>query len=249
MKKIINHKLYDTETAQYYCEFLNKKLFRKKTGEFFLFNEKSQSITAVSIRAAMEWVYKYLGVDEYWKIFGEKDTDKKINFTFRIDESLVNTFKRLSDMEEISLNTYLERLIKEAKNKAEEPRKAPKYTVNFICNSDGLCSMNTEITDILGKPQKLESSVHLNQLPRIDEFISEKSDRAEKMDIFENYFKYWAFHHLQSELCSTARKYEVLAEELIFPEIKITAELLYKCSGKPYYPELNKLFVSEFYNE
>lgn len=98
MKKIINGKMYNTETAKllgemesrrnkadfyYYCE----SLYLKKTGEYFLFGEghglspygKSygnssgwgEKIMPFTIDEAKEWAEENLDADEYIKIFGE----------------------------------------------------------------------------------------------------------------------------------------------------------------------------------
>lgn len=98
MKKIINRKKYDTETAKrigsysngvgysdlaYFCE----ELYEKKTGEFFIYKEGgpmshmgicrdgsivgSENIIPVSENDAKNWVEEHLSVDEYESIFGE----------------------------------------------------------------------------------------------------------------------------------------------------------------------------------
>ena len=100
MKKIINNKLYDTETAKpvgewgnglghsdfRYCE---ENLYLKKTGEFFLHgkggamskyceisadgNERSwgEKIVPLTVDEAKEWAEEKLDADEYQAIFGE----------------------------------------------------------------------------------------------------------------------------------------------------------------------------------
>lgn len=98
MKKIINGKLYNTETAEKIAEswnglpqsdfnHLTAKLFRKKTGEFFFwFIGGALTIAAESYGGAMhggekivpcdledakEFCERNLDVDDYVKIFGE----------------------------------------------------------------------------------------------------------------------------------------------------------------------------------
>lgn len=98
MKKIINGKKYDTDTAkligsysngELYSSFgyLEKSLYKKKTGEYFLYktggplsemaiyigNEISGSSTIIpfSNDYARRFAEKYLTVDEYEKEFGE----------------------------------------------------------------------------------------------------------------------------------------------------------------------------------
>ena len=99
MKKIIDGKKYDTETAEFIGEadgggnykdfaYWREKLYKKKTGEFFLwgeggpaskyaqeisYNEQSggEKITPLLHGEAKEWAEQYLEVDDFEKIFGE----------------------------------------------------------------------------------------------------------------------------------------------------------------------------------
>lgn len=98
MKKIINGKKYNTETAKElgcwnngflpndfnYCQ---ETLYIKKTGEYFLhgeggaltqYSEKTyggstsgEDITPLTENEAKEWAEKHLTADEYENIFGE----------------------------------------------------------------------------------------------------------------------------------------------------------------------------------
>lgn len=95
MRKIIKGKLYDTDTAEcigstddgglnyndmYYW---SEDLYRKKTGEFFLFYDsgsfvcniwgRGDSITPLSMAEAKEWAEQYLSADAYISAFGEVD--------------------------------------------------------------------------------------------------------------------------------------------------------------------------------
>ena len=98
MKKIINGKKYDTNTAKeityasngygvtdfnYSCE----TIYQKKTGEFFLHGEggplskyreseghgwcSGESIVPLTIEEAKEWMEKNASADTYESIFGE----------------------------------------------------------------------------------------------------------------------------------------------------------------------------------
>jgi len=97
MKKIINGKLYDTSTAtlissaeySYPGDFSHwrEELYRKKTGEFFLYgkggpmskysrkigqNEWSggEKIHPLTLREAQEWAEEHLDAEEYEQVFG-----------------------------------------------------------------------------------------------------------------------------------------------------------------------------------
>ena len=98
MKKIINGKKYNTETAEFIGDYsysnpsdfhyFSEELYRKKTGEFFLYGEggpASKYAEAVGVRAcaggekiipltideAKEWAEKNLDADKYEELFGE----------------------------------------------------------------------------------------------------------------------------------------------------------------------------------
>lgn len=97
MKKIINGKKYDTQTAKFleedYCtkgnrsDFYCETLYVKKTGEFFIYGEGNatspyhridnsgmmchgEKIVPISVEEAKRWVEKHTPED-YEEIFGE----------------------------------------------------------------------------------------------------------------------------------------------------------------------------------
>ena len=98
MKKIINGRLYNTKTAMLMgtasysypgnFEYWKEDLYRKKTGEFFLYGEGGpmtkynrktgqnewsggEEIIPLTVGEAQEWAERYLDADEYEEIFGE----------------------------------------------------------------------------------------------------------------------------------------------------------------------------------
>ena len=98
MRKIINGKKYDTETAEQLASYWNElstrdfrhmteRLFRKKTGEYFLYGEggpaskyaehcsggltDGKCIIPMFESEAMKWAEEHLDCDEYEAIFGE----------------------------------------------------------------------------------------------------------------------------------------------------------------------------------
>lgn len=101
MKKVINGKVYDTETAKkvasWYSSYARndfhyyeEELYQKKTGEFFLYGEGnaaspyskscgqnewcgSEKIQPLTYKEAQEWAENHLDGDEYCEIFGEPD--------------------------------------------------------------------------------------------------------------------------------------------------------------------------------
>lgn len=100
MRKIINGKMYNTETAKKVGErscgyvgdfrYFSESLYRKRTGEYFLHGEGGPmskyaescgqnqwqggaSIIPVTQQDAREWAEKHLSVEEYIDEFGEPE--------------------------------------------------------------------------------------------------------------------------------------------------------------------------------
>lgn len=98
MRKIINGKKYDTETAEQLASYWNElstrdfrhmteRLFRKKNGEYFLYGKggpasayakvlldgctEGERIVPLSEQEAKAWAEKKVHCDEYEAIFGE----------------------------------------------------------------------------------------------------------------------------------------------------------------------------------
>ena len=123
MNKVINGKRYDTETAELVGEWTNghrygefqyecEKLYRKKTGEFFLYGwggamssyavpygnnnwTGSSKITPISIDEAKEWVEENLDADDYEKLFELEEGN--IAFSLLLPENLYNKLKDESE--------------------------------------------------------------------------------------------------------------------------------------------------------
>ena len=87
MKKVINGKMYNTETAKLMADYTSTggvgdldyyylDLYRKKTGEFFEYHYASirsggkDEITPLSEKEARHWVEKYCDGQTYEAIFG-----------------------------------------------------------------------------------------------------------------------------------------------------------------------------------
>ena len=125
MKKIINGRKYDTDTAtligewsdgyprdfRYQCE----TLYRKRTGEFFLHGEGGamskyavshgdnswsggEEIIPLSYDRAREWAEKHLDADDYEAAFGEvsEDGDESVMLSVRVPASVKATLDRLA---------------------------------------------------------------------------------------------------------------------------------------------------------
>lgn len=137
MKKIINGKSYDTNTAErvgswdngYPCtdfSYCSEDLYRKRTGEFFLHGEggalsryaevcgdnrwsSGGRIIPLTYAAAQKWAEENLDGDKYEAIFGEvAEDDSRITLTLSMAASIVEQAKRDAAKAGISLSAYVE---------------------------------------------------------------------------------------------------------------------------------------------
>ena len=123
MKKIINQKRYDTDTAQLigskdngypYNDFnyTRETLYRKKTGEFFLHCEGGansiygvwngnnghwgEHLKPISYEQAQHWAEENLGADEYEKIFGKiEETGEMETVSMSLPVSTAEKLRRI----------------------------------------------------------------------------------------------------------------------------------------------------------
>lgn len=74
MRKIINDKMYDTETAEKIATHSVEVLYKKKTGEYFLARKGGRvDITPFTLKQAKEWLSEHDFVDEYIMEFGKPE--------------------------------------------------------------------------------------------------------------------------------------------------------------------------------
>lgn len=139
MKKVIKGKRYDTETAKEvacdsysnYRDFAHwtETLYRKSTGEFFLYGEGGpmsryaepvgqtgwsggEKIIPLSVEAAKEWAEEHLDGDEYEKIFGViEETGEKKMISLTLPVGKVEAIKRGAAESQMSLSDYVASVI------------------------------------------------------------------------------------------------------------------------------------------
>lgn len=145
MKKIINGKVYDTNTATRVAQweymedagnfgYSSEELYRKKTGEFFIHGKGGpmtkyaestgennwrggEKIIPLSYEAAQKWAEEHMDGDEYEKIFGAVAEDaSRVTVTFSLPAGLVEQLKRKASKRGIGQSDLLEELIRSGLN-------------------------------------------------------------------------------------------------------------------------------------
>ena len=140
MKKIINGKRYDTDTAKklasdWYSNrtdfhYWEETLYRKNTGEYFLHGEGGpaskyaqnieqnswsggEKIIPLSVENARKWAEDHLDGDEYEKIFGvvEEASPEKKTVAFSLTEAVIEKIKTAAATEGISMSEFISRIV------------------------------------------------------------------------------------------------------------------------------------------
>lgn len=142
MKKVINGKMYNTETAERLAEWDNGRwgsfdacsetLYRKRNGELFLHGDGgcrspyskfsgdglevgSQAIILLSEKEAREWAEEHLNGDEYEEIFGVVEEDEsQATITISISADAMDCGQRAAAKRGTSLPALIETLLQSA---------------------------------------------------------------------------------------------------------------------------------------
>lgn len=140
MKKIINGRRYDTDTAKLLAGVCgdvtnnltnwSETLYRKSTGEYFLHGEggpaskyaepagssgwsSGERIMPLSPEEAQAWGEDHLDGDTYEKIFGiVEETTEKRTVTFSLPESTIELIKRNAARDNVTMSEYLAELVR-----------------------------------------------------------------------------------------------------------------------------------------
>lgn len=141
MKKIIDGKRYDTNTAKEIVSasssvsrsdfhWWRETLYRKQTGEFFLHGEGGpasrysrsvglnewsggERIMPLSFSEAQQWAEDHLDGDEYERIFGEVSEDgAKKTVAFSLSLWAIDKIAAIAAEKEISKSEVIEQLLK-----------------------------------------------------------------------------------------------------------------------------------------
>lgn len=135
MKKVINGKLYDTETAKECGTWANacswrdfnhmvETLYRKRTGEFFLHGEGGpmtkyaescgqnswsggSRIIPLSVESARKWAEEHLDADEYAAIFGVPSECESVTLSAVVPPDLAARVRMAAAEREITLSAFI----------------------------------------------------------------------------------------------------------------------------------------------
>lgn len=136
MKKIINGKLYDTETAKEVglrahggdprdFHYFVERLYRKRTGEYFLHGEGGpmtqyartigqnqwsggEKIMPLDYQAARDWAEKHLDADDYMQEFGPvSEESERTTLSVSIDSATADKIRREAQEKGISISALI----------------------------------------------------------------------------------------------------------------------------------------------
>lgn len=122
MKKIINGRLYDTDTAKEVgydndnpTGNWSETLYKKRTGEFFISHWDAWNgdyIEPISYSEAKNWMEDHGSVDEYAALFGIPDEDAESNtLCIRISAAAAAKLRKDAAMDSTTISKFIENLI------------------------------------------------------------------------------------------------------------------------------------------
>ena len=136
MKKIINGKVYDTQTAKYLGYYTNNqtsdldqvdiRLYVKRTGEYFICGEggprtryavyngdqsysSGWAITPLSYDQAQDWAAEHLDADEYIRILGDPGEGEEGTeiLSVSLPKDVAAKIRRAAQQEGMTLSGYI----------------------------------------------------------------------------------------------------------------------------------------------
>jgi len=129
LKKVISAKVYDTETARYVGEGLtrgrsgedkdgSRKLYQKKTGEFFLCTSKPEypegcQIRPMSSEEAYDWALRHLDEESFENYFGKRpEDDERFAVEIYLDPDLEKAVRTAAAREELDISECIDRALR-----------------------------------------------------------------------------------------------------------------------------------------
>ena len=137
MKKIINGKLYDTETAKEVAScshgegprdfhYYHETLYRKRTGEYFLAGEGGpmthyavtvgqnswrggEKIIPLSYQEATEWAEREMDADDYETEFGTVSEGERVTLHISLPSDVADRIRKAAAAQGLSVSEYIGR--------------------------------------------------------------------------------------------------------------------------------------------
>lgn len=143
MKKVIRGRLYDTEKAVLIGEFFDERknqddldfyteeLYKKRTGEYFLYGRGnagskysqwrgstasgSECISPLSFSQARDWAEEYLNADDFIREFGDPErNDDKIVVSLNLKKGNAEKLRRLAALEDKPMSSIIDEMIEKS---------------------------------------------------------------------------------------------------------------------------------------
>jgi hypothetical protein len=136
MKRIIQNRKYDTETATMLgldgggdgFRSWHEELYRKRNGEFFLYGNGGpmtryattcdgggwtggEAITPLTPEAARQWAEEHLDADDYEGIFGDPGEGDKVTLSLQIPAQLDAVIRRQAAEKRLTLTAYITQIL------------------------------------------------------------------------------------------------------------------------------------------
>lgn len=106
MKKIIKGKVYETEKASLVGSSSDASLYRKRTGEYFMYD--GERITPLGYDEAARWAADHLPHDEYQAAFGDAEGGDYERLNLFISSSSVSKVRHAAARKGVSLSAFVE---------------------------------------------------------------------------------------------------------------------------------------------
>ena len=142
MKKVINNKVYDTDTARLIADVphtnikgsegaCEQRLYLKKSGEFFLWlsgarsevvsnmaldngvHDRERHFYPISYEQARKWAESEMSADEWLELFEPEEDDSTSQLAIKISTASYTKLKKAAQMESKTLRQKIEELIGE----------------------------------------------------------------------------------------------------------------------------------------
>ena len=116
MRRILNNRVYDTETAKMITAFKNNVLYEKRTGETFLYNKKLKKVTPLTYNESDDWCKK-----NFNKTLADFTQEGDVRMLVTSPSDIYTDLKRIAGDKShyTSVNAVINKLLKDSLIKAK----------------------------------------------------------------------------------------------------------------------------------